>query len=207
MCISPRLSLHQALVGEGSGRPRPWGTSILPTTGRVPRGKVGWSVPSLRMGWGPTCCSRCLTQGLGSLALESPSISSRVPRGPLYPVPTELSPSWGGACQRAQGEHGTQCLRPGRGQLQDEGGSLPGAQIRAEARRVATLGVGQHLPPGMFGECWAGVGGRCVGQNGREPSESSKPGITQGLGEHRKNNPDDILKHNYSARHPHPSPL
>lgn len=150
MCISPRLSLHQALVGEGSGRPRPWGTSILQTTGRVPRGKAGRSVPSLRMGWGPTCCSCCFTQGLGSLNSQQGAPS------PPPPVPTELSSSWGGTCQCAQGEHGTWCLRSGRGQLRGEGGSLPGTQIRAEVRRVAALGVGQHLPPGMFGECWAG---------------------------------------------------
>ena len=49
-----------------------------------------------------------------------------------------------------------------------------------------------------------GNAGRGWGQIGREPPESSKPGITQGLREHRKNNPDDILKHNYPAC---PAPL
>ena len=152
MCISPRLSL-QALVGGGSGRPRPWEPAFC-KPGRVPRGKAGQSVPSPRMGWGPACCPCRLTQRLGSLKLESPPIPSRGPHPPS-PVPTELSSSWGGTCQCAQGERGSRCLRPGRGQLQGEGGSLP-AQIRAEVRSLAALGVGQHLPPGMFGERWAG---------------------------------------------------
>ena len=148
MCISPRLSLHQR--GKGQGDPGP-GEPAFCKPGRVPRGKAGRPVPSLRMGWGPACCPCRLTQRLGSLTLESPPIPSRAP-----PAPTELSSSWGGTCQGAQGERGSRCLRPGRGQLQGEGGTLPGAQIRAEVRRVAALGVGQHLPPGMFGERWAG---------------------------------------------------
>lgn len=51
-----------------------------------------------------------------------------------------------------------------------------------------------------------GNAGSGWGQISREPPASCKPGITQGLREHRKNNPDDILKHNYPPR-PLPLPL
>lgn len=98
---------------------------------------------------------------------------------------------------------------------------VPGAFGPEGANSGVKEGASQELRSGQKSEGWPlrGLGsishlaclgnagrGVCGGQNGREPSESSKPGITQGLGEHRKNNADDILKHNYPARPPQPQP-
>lgn len=81
---------------------------------------------------------------------------------------------------------------------------VPGAFGPEGANSRAKEGASRELRSGQKPEGWplwgsgsishlacsgnagrGGLGG-CVGQNGREPSESSKPGITQGLGERGK---------------------
>lgn len=157
----------------------------------------------------PTCCSSLPHPGSGIICSGVSPNPRQGPQATPPPCPLGAQPFLERHPPVCAGQGGVLCFGSSCGGCQGEGRVLPSQQSPGRGcssdqsrNRVgggwggATLGSpwGRAAPPTW--QVWGrlGAGG---GQSSGEQSESSKPGITQGLGERRKNNPDGILKHNY----------
>lgn len=160
MCISPRLS-HQ--VSRGNRRPRPYGGNQHSYKHRaeVPRGKVVISpIPEGGLGTPPAALA---ASPRVSLALESPSISSRVPRGPLTLSP-QSSALPGEAKHRHRVSMVPSAFGPEGANSRTKEGASRELRSGAEARKGGPpSGVGQHAHLACLGNAgrgWGAVMGR-----------------------------------------------